>query len=100
MIYTSRDIKDRIALGDNKYYITEVNDGTGRIILTPAPDSVIEEGTDINKELLQIMEDRIVMLMNRVFNDITTNPFIIRFTSLDGLTGNGVWNATHKRIEC
>lgn len=98
MIYTSRDIKDRIAFGDNKYYMEQLSDG--RIMLTPAPDSVIEEGTDINKELLQIMEDRIVMLMNRVFNDITANPFIIRFTSLDGLTGNGVWNATHKRIEC
>ena len=98
MIYTSRDIKDRIAFGDNKYYMEQLSDG--RIMLTPAPDSVIEEGTDINKELLQIMEDRIVMLMNRVFNDITANPFIIRFTSVDGLTGNGVWNATHKRIEC
>ena len=98
MIYTSRDIKDRIAFGDNKFYMEQLSDG--RIMLTPAPDSVIEEGTDINKELLQIMEDRIVMLMNRVFNDITANPFIIRFTSLDGLTGNGVWNATHKRIEC
>ena len=98
MVYTSRDIKDRIAIGDNKYYMEQLSDG--RIMLTPAPDSVVEEGTDINKELLQIMEDRIVMLMNRVFNDITANPFIIRFTSLDGLTGNGVWNATHKRIEC
>ena len=98
MIYTSRDIKDRIAIGDNKFYMEQLSDG--RIMLTPAPDSVIEAGTDINKELLQIMEDRIVMLMNRVFNDITANPFIIRFTSIDGLTGNGVWNATHKRIEC
>lgn len=98
MIYTSRDIKDRIAIGDNKYYMEQLSDG--RIMLTPAPDTVIEAGTDINKELLQIMEDRIVMLMNRVFNDITANPFIIRFTSVDGLTGNGVWNVTHKRIEC
>ena len=98
MIYTSRDIKDRIAIGDNKYLMKQLSDG--RIELTPAPDSVVEEGTDINKELLQIMEDRIVMLMNRVFNDITANPFIIRFTSVDGITGNGVWNATHKRIEC
>lgn len=98
MIYVSREIKDRIALGDNKYYMTQLDDG--RIMLTPAPDSVTEKGTDINRELLQTMEDRIVMLMNRVFNDITLNPFVIKFTSLDGLTGNGVWNATHKRIEC
>lgn len=98
MIYTSRDIKDRVALGDNKYYMTQLDDG--RVMLTPAPDSVTEVGTDINKELLQLMEDRIILLMNRVFNDITANPFIIKFTSFDGLTGNGVWNESAKRLEC
>ena len=41
MIYTSRDIKDRVALGDNKYYMEELSDG--RIMLTPAPDTVVEE---------------------------------------------------------
>ena len=100
MIYTARDIKDRVAIGDNKYYLTEANDGTGRILLTPAPDSVLEAGTDINKELLQSMEDRIVRLMNRVFNEITDNPFTMRFTSIDGYIGDGVWNAAHARIEC
>ena len=98
MVYTSRDIKDRIALGDNKYYMEQLSDG--RIMLTPAPDSVVEVGTDINKELLQIMEDRIVLLMNRVFNDLVANPFIINFTSLNGLTVNGVWNDSLARIEC
>lgn len=98
MIYTSRDIKDRIAIGDNKYYMTTLEDG--RIMLTPAPDVVVENGTDINKELLQLMEDRIVLLMNRLFNDITSNPFIIRFTSLDGLVVDGVWNESAGRLEC
>lgn len=98
MIYTSREIKDRVAFGDNKYFMEQLSDG--RIMLTPAPDSVIEVGTDINKELLQLMEDRIVMLMNRVFNDLTANPFIIRFVTIDGLTGNGVWNESAKRLEC
>lgn len=98
MIYTSRDIKDRIAIGDNKYYMETLADG--RVMLTPAPDVVVENGTDINKELLQLMEDRIVLLMNRLFNDITSNPFIIRFTSLDGLIIDGVWNESAGRIEC
>jgi hypothetical protein len=98
MVYTSRDIKDRIALGDNKYYMTQLEDG--RIMLTPAPDSVVEIGTDINRELLQLMEDRIVLLMNRVFTDITANPFIMTFTSLDGLTVEGVWNESASRLEC
>ena len=98
MIYTSRNIKDRVAIGDNKYYMTQLDDG--RIMLTPAPDSVIENGTDINKEFLQLMEDRITLLMNRVFNDMTANPFIVRFTTFEGLTGNGVWNTSANRLEC
>ena len=98
MIYTSRDIKDRIAIGDNKYYMTTLDDG--RVMLTPAPDAVVENGTDINKELLQLMEDRITLLMNRVFSTITTNPFIIRFNSLDEVDVEGVWNESWDRVEC
>lgn len=98
MIYTSRNIKDRIAIGDNKYYMEQLSDG--RVMLTPAPDTVVESGTDINRELLQIMEDRIVLLMNRVFSNITGNPFIIKFTSLSGLDVEGVWNDSLSRIEC
>lgn len=98
MVYTSRDIKDRVALGDNKYYMESLDDG--RIMLTPAPDSVVEIGTDINRELLQLMEDRIVLLMNRVFGDLVSNPFIMTFTSLEGLTVDGVWNESAGRIEC
>lgn len=98
MVYTSRDIKDRVALGDNKYYMEQLSDG--RIMLTPAPDSVVEVGTDINKELLQLMEDRIVLLMNRVFNDLVANPFIMHFVTLEGLTVNGVWNESASRLEC
>lgn len=98
MIYTSRDIKDRIAIGDNKYYMETLADG--RIMLTPAPDVVVENGTDINKELLQLMEDRITLLMNRVFSTITTSPFIIRFNSLDEVDVEGVWNESLDRVEC
>lgn len=98
MIYTSREIKDRIAFGDNKYFMTQLDDG--RIMLTPAPDSVPEKGTDINKELLQMMEDRIVLLMNRVFGEIVDNPFIMTLTSLDGLKVDGVWNESSGRLEC
>jgi hypothetical protein len=98
MIYVSRDIKDRVALGDNKYYMETLPDG--RVLLTPAPDTVVESGTDINKELLQLMEDRIVLLMNRVFNGLTANPFIIKFTSIDEFSGNGVWNESSGRVEC
>ena len=98
MAYVARDIKDRVALGDDCFYMEELGDG--RILLTPAPDSITEAGTDINKSLLQLIEDRVVWLMNRVFDDITANPFNISFASLDGLTVTGVWNEAQTRIEC
>ena len=47
------------------------------------------------------MEDRIVALMNRVFNDITANAFNISFNSLSGMKKvTGVWNVTLNRVEC
>jgi hypothetical protein len=49
---------------------------------------------------LQLMEDRIVWLMNSIFNDISANPFSIEFNTLDGLTVTGVWNESMRRIEC
>lgn len=54
MAYIAREIKDRVAIGDNCFYMEQLEDG--RIMLTPAPDSVIEPGTDINKALLQPIE--------------------------------------------
>ena len=98
MAYISKDIKDRVAVGDDCFYIEQLADGRVRVI--PAPDSVIEVGTDINKALLQSMEDRITWLMNSIFNNISANPFSIEFNSLDGLTVTGVWNESLKRIEC
>lgn len=98
MAYISREIKDRVAIGDDCFYMEQLPDG--RIKLIPAPDSVIEAGTDINKSLLQLIEDRVVMLMNRVLDDITANSFNITFTSLDGVFVTGIWNTQSSRIEC
>lgn len=98
MAYNARIITDRIAIGDDCFYMEQLGDG--RVRLIPAPDTVIETGTPINKELLQSMEDRITWLMNSIFNDIYKNPFSIEFNTLDGLTVEGVWNESLRRIEC
>ena len=98
MAYIARTIKDRVAEGDDCFYVEQLADG--RVRLIPAPDSVQEPGTDINKELLQLIEDRVVLLMNRLFDDITANPFNITFDSLDGIACTGVWNKESSRIEC
>lgn len=96
--YFAREIKDRVAFGDDKYTIEQLADG--RVRLTPAPDSVTEVGTDINKALLQPMEDQIAMLMNRVFGTLSANPFLIKFTSVTDVTANGIWNESAGRMEC
>ena len=98
MAYTSRDIKDRVATDDDCFYMEKLEDG--RVRLIPAPTSVVEVGTVINKDLLQLMEDRIVWLMNTIDVNISINPFIVNFNSLDGLTVTGVWNESLSRIEC
>ena len=98
MAYISREIKDRVAIGDDCFYMEELEDG--RIMLTPAPDSITETGTDINRALLQPIEDRVVWLMNRVFDDIASNPFMFAFNDLTGLTVTGVWEESLGRIEC
>lgn len=98
MAYVSRDIKDRIAEGDDLFYIQNVGAGVYKLI--PAPTSVTEPGTPINKSLLQLMEDRIVYLMNRLADEITSNPFNMSFGDLTGIAVTGVWNKSLSRIEC
>lgn len=98
MAYVARNIKDRIAIGDNCFLMENLQDG--RVALYPLPDQVIEPGTDINKALLQPIEDRVVWLMNRFDSNITSNPFSILFDDIDGLDISGVWNEDLSRIEC
>lgn len=62
MTYVARDIKDRIAIGDDLFQLEDL--GQGKVRLTPTPTEVIEAGSDINKALLQPMEDAIAQMMN------------------------------------
>ena len=61
-----------------------------------------EKEADIDDvlNLIQNNTARIEMLEAVLFNDITTNPFLILFDDLDGVTATGVWNAALQRIEC
>ena len=46
------------------------------------------------------LDARVDMLEAVLFNDITTNPFLILFDDLDGVTYTGRWNESLQRIEC
>jgi hypothetical protein len=55
MAYTPREIKDRVAVGDDIFQVEDL--GNNRIRLIPAPTHVSEPGTLVNKALLQPIED-------------------------------------------
>ena len=55
MAYTPREIKDRVAVGDDIFIVEDL--GNNRIRLIPAPTHVSEPGTPVNKALLQPIED-------------------------------------------
>jgi microcystin-dependent protein len=55
MIHEPRNIKDRVAVGDDIFIIEELEEG--RVRLIPDPTHVLEVGTPINKALLQPIED-------------------------------------------
>lgn len=55
MAYPTRTIRDRSAVDDNVFILTDL--GNGRVRLTPDPASVSEPGTPIDAALLQPIEN-------------------------------------------
>ena len=79
MAYTAPDFKDRVAIGDNKYTMT--NAGGGKILLTPAPDEVAETGTDINKAIMQPLCDAVERVDNQLL------PYTLYYWLSRGISG-------------
>ncbi len=47
------------------------------------------------------LESRVARVEDGLFNNITGNPFLVSFDSLDGIVlTKGIWNAERQRIEC
>ena len=82
MAYTPREIKDRVAVGDNIFIIENLGDN--RIKLIPAPTHVSEPGTPVNKALLQPIEDYLATGVVPVERTITAG---------NGLSGGGSLDA-------
>jgi len=55
MIHEPRNIKDRVAVGDDIFIIEELDEG--RVRLIPDPTHILEVGTPVDKALLQPIED-------------------------------------------
>ena len=81
MAYTPREIKDRVAVGDDIFQVEDL--GNNQIRLIPAPTHVSEPGTPINKALLQPIEDYLATGVVPMERTITAG---------NGLTGGGTLN--------
>jgi len=84
MIHEPRNIKDRVAVGDDIFIIEEL-DG-GRVRLIPDPTHVLEVGTPINKALLQPIEDALGEV-TRKLSGIEEGAQVNTVTSVAGKTG-------------
>ena len=67
-VYIAPEIKDRVAVGDDLYTIT---DSGGKKKLTPSPTEVAEPGTEINKALLQPIADALARV------DAAAVPYVL-----------------------
>lgn len=94
MAYTPREIKDRVAVGDDIFIVEDL--GNNRIRLIPAPTHVSEPGTPVNKELLQPIEDELGTLSSKV--DVLTTSKVDKVPG-KGLSTNDFTNALKNKLD-
>lgn len=59
------------------------------------------EAANEAKQAASDFESRLTRLEDGVFNNITGNPYLVSFDSLDGVSlVMGIWNRERQRIEC
>lgn len=95
-------------LGDGQYAALETYMNAFKLAATTdfnewmgGLEEILDENAAGNLlNLITALESRVTMVEAVIFNDITTNPFLILFENLDGVTTTGVWNANLRRIEC
>lgn len=70
---------------------------------TEGAEQAAADANRVNEALNAIagIESRVSRVEDGLFNNITGNPFLASFDSLDGITlVKGIWNEERKRIEC
>ena len=64
-------------------------------------DYLCDQFKDVKIDYIAGIESRVSRVEDGLFNNITGNPFLASFDSLDGITlVKGIWNEERKRIEC
>jgi microcystin-dependent protein len=85
MAYAPREIKDRVAVGDDIFIVEDL--GNNRIRLIPAPTHVSEPGTPVNKALLQHMENHLVPPGAIIMWSGSVNDIPVGWALCDGSNG-------------
>ena len=85
MAYAPREIKDRVAVGDDIFIVEDL--GNNRIRLIPAPTHVSEPGTPVNKALLQHMENHLVPPGGIIMWSGAINDIPVGWALCDGTNG-------------
>lgn len=68
-----------------------------------AADTAAQAAADAAEALNKVaaLESRVARVEDGLFNNITGNPYLVSFDSLDGIVlTKGVWNVERNRIEC
>ena len=81
MIHIPREIKDRVAVGDDIFIVEDL--GNNRIRLIPDPTHVSEPGTPVNKALLQPIEDALGAITQKL------GGFEVVFARVSGVSLDG-----------
>lgn len=82
---------------DHRAFIQNINESVSRI--EGVENSLTQKYNDA-LILINELNTKITILEKVFFGDITSNPFMITFDTLDGIKAAGVWNAQLQRIEC
>lgn len=70
-----------------------VEERTARVIFEDKGETIVAT--------VASLESRVARVEDGIFNNITGNPYLVSFDSLDGIVlTKGIWNADRKRIEC
>ena len=78
-----------------KIYISGGGNGTDDLA---AHNISLDAHQDI-RNLIANLTGRVQRMEDMLITNITSNPYLVDFASLEGLTVTGVWNAGAQRIE-
>lgn len=82
MSYEAVDIKDRVAVGDDCFQLIKLSDGRYRLV--PAPDSITEVGTNVDRALLHPMSLELARLSESVPDPTTSDTGKAIIVGADG----------------